>query len=167
MAVRYKRLPADISRDRERVSSEWYTILMALRASGVKFNVNEGHRTMDRQAQLVRELGRYPNGKAGYGTGAAAPSPSAPHIRVGRIDHAIDCDNPAGVVTGLRKLGVAATRPIAKEPWHIEAPEAHLRKAAKRAKISTQIKNAVKKRTKYRGLWRKWDKRIKDLRRLK
>lgn len=165
---RYKRLPSDISRDRERVSVPWYNVLMVLRARGVKFNVNEGHRTMARQAQLVREMGRYPYGKAGYGTGAAAPSSTAPHIRVGRIDHAIDAEPGDRVVAELRRLGIDAVRPMSKEPWHIEAPADDLRRVSdKRKRRFPRIKNALKKRAKYKGLWKKWRKRVTDLRRLK
>lgn len=146
MAVKYVRLPRSISRDRERVSKEWRRALLDAHKAGVKFNVNEGHRTMARQAGLVREMGSYPYGKAGYGTGAAAPSSTAPHIRVGRIDHAIDCDGAVALVTWLRKQGIYAIRPMSKEPWHIEAPASYLSRYYTKRTKRIRVLRALRKK---------------------
>lgn len=128
MGVSYVRL-AFASRDHERVSRQWYTLLRDLHAAGVRFNVNEGHRTMERQAQLVREKGLWSSRNP---TGAAAPSASAPHIRTGRPDHAIDFDNAAAVVSAAARRGVTLRRPIPTEPWHVEPDAGDLARYYKR-----------------------------------
>lgn len=115
MAVTYKLI------DGERVSKEWYTVLIDMRGAGVRFNVNEGHRTMARQ-RYFWDLYR-----SGRGNLAARPSPWAPHIRVGRIDHAIDFSNDAAVLAWLNARGLNAKRTVRGESWHIEVPAAKLR----------------------------------------
>jgi hypothetical protein len=121
MAVRY------VSIDNELVSAEWYTLLRACRADGVKFNINEGHRTMARQWYFWNLY------KSGRGNLAAFPSPYAPHIRTGRIDHALDINNAAGVMRWLHKHGVTTARlTVPGESWHVEASADQLRAAAKK-----------------------------------
>ena len=57
---------------------------------------------------------------------AAFPSPTAPHIRTGRPDHALDVnalDGGAGrLAAWLRRRGARATFPVPREAWHIEVP---------------------------------------------
>lgn len=170
MSVTYRRLPVDISRDRERVSDQWYWVLMELRKRGYHFNVNEGHRTMARQWELYRTLGPY-NGSSG----AAYPSPSAPHIRVGRFDHAIDFDGADTVITGLRKLGVAASKPVAGESWHVEVNADELAREAaklKKAKAIDKLKASIRRVTALRKKsyknknwqwWKKYSAQLKAL----
>jgi hypothetical protein len=147
----------------ERVSEEWWSVLKDMDAEGVPVHVNEGHRTMARQAQLVREQGRYPNGVGGYGTGAAAPSPSAPHIRLGRVDHAIDFGGDAArIVRELEKRGIKAWRPMSKEPWHVEVDAGDLEayhhrytksyKPGKAPKDAVRIVKAHLKKHGYKGI---------------
>ena len=78
MAVTYRRWDADDS-----VSAQWFTVLDAARKAGVSFLLNDGHRTMAEQ-QVLFEKSKH------GGALAAFPSPTAPHIRTGRPDHALD-----------------------------------------------------------------------------
>lgn len=114
--------------DGEQVSEQWWVILNHLRTvMGVAFNVNEGHRTWARQEELVREKGLWSPSNM---HGAAAPSANAPHIRTGRIDHAIDFNNSQGVINALGRLGVSARRTVPGEEWHLEVTAVDLIKLA-------------------------------------
>jgi hypothetical protein len=70
------------------------------------------------------------------GTLAAFPSPNAPHIRVGRQAHAIDVNSLDGgenrLQAWLRHQGVRAENTVAGESWHLEVPEADLKRLAAR-----------------------------------
>jgi len=107
--------------DNERVSAEWLAVLKDMRAAGVTFNVNEGHRTFARQLELYRLY------RSGRGNLAAYPSPWAPHIRTGRIDHAIDFSNDSAVFAWLQRAGLRPVRTVRGESWHIEVPADRLR----------------------------------------
>jgi hypothetical protein len=123
VAVRYISLNFN-SRDHEKVSRVWFVLLWDLHFhSPVRFNVNEGHRTMDRQRELVREKGIWSTRNP---TGAAYPSSNAPHIRTLRFDHCVDLDNAMGVVEEAGRRGVALHRPLASEPWHVDPDRATL-----------------------------------------
>lgn len=120
--------------DNEKVSAEWYTVLHDMRADGVIFNVNEGHRTMARQTYFYTGwIRRLP----GFAI-AAFPSPFAPHIRTGRIDHAIDFSNNVAVYGWLQRKGLQPNRTVrwpdgsVREPWHIEVNATALRAYAKK-----------------------------------
>lgn len=115
MAVTY--LPID----GELVSKEWRAILLDMRADGVSFRVNEGHRTMARQWYFWRLY------RSGAGNLAAFPSPFAPHIRTGRIDHAIDFSNDTAVFAWLQNKGLDPRRTVVGESWHIEITASNLR----------------------------------------
>ena len=115
MIVTYKPI------DGEKVSKEWFAVLSDMRAAGVIFNVNEGHRTMARQWYFWNLY------RSGRGNLAAFPSPFAPHIRTGRIDHAIDFSNDARVIAWLWSKGLSARRTVVGESWHIEIPASELR----------------------------------------
>ena len=127
MAVTYRRWDAD-----DRVSAQWFTVLSAARKAGVAFFVTDGHRTM---AEQQDRWSAFQHG----GPVAAFPSPTAPHIRSGRPDHAIDVnslDGGAGRLFALaaRKRGAQATFPVPGEPWHIEVPRDDLVRLAKQAR---------------------------------
>ena len=109
--------------DGERVSKEWGCVLHDMRDDGVVFNVNEGHRTMARQWYFWNG---YRKRLPGFNL-AAFPSPFAPHIRTGRIDHAIDFSNDARVFAWLQRKGLNPRRTVAGESWHIEVSAADLR----------------------------------------
>ena len=116
MAVRYVQI------DGEEVSQEWFSALRDMRASGVRFNVNEGHRTMARQAYF------YALYRSGKGAKAAVPSPYAPHIRSGRFDHAIDFNNASGAMAWLHSHGIRCQLTVPGESWHVEASAEDLRR---------------------------------------
>lgn len=114
--------------DNELVSLEWSTVLHDMRQDGVVFGVNEGHRTLTRQRYF---WDCYLSKRCNNGNLAAYPSPFAPHIRSGRIDHAIDFGNPESVMDWLRSRGLHPSRPAGSgsnwEPWHIEVDAVALR----------------------------------------
>jgi hypothetical protein len=122
VAVTYKLI------DNELVSQEWYIVLMDMRRAGVCFHVNEGKRTMARQQYFWN---CYQTGSCNGGHVAARPSPFAPHIREGRIDHAIDFSNDPAVFRWLQNNGLHPVRTVSGESWHIECPASALRGYAK------------------------------------
>lgn len=66
---------------------------------------------------------------------AAFPSPTAPHIKKGHVNHAIDCDSDRAdnLAAFYRRHGVPAVFNVPGETWHIDFPdEAALKRAAKR-----------------------------------
>jgi hypothetical protein len=109
------------------VSHEWAAVLTEA-AREVVFRLNSGHRTMPEQQLLYDHFLRFGSPLA------AKPSASAPHIRVGRIDHALDVDALDGgasrLAAWLRSKGARASFPIHREPWHIEVPLGDLRELA-------------------------------------
>jgi hypothetical protein len=130
MAVKYRRWDAD-----DRVSAQWFAVLSAAKADGVSFLVTDGHRTMAEQQQRWDTYQRFGHPRA------AKPSPTAPHIRSGRPDHAIDVnalDGGAGrLAAWLRTHGAGATFPVSGEAWHIEVPQSDLEHLA--AKFSDPL----------------------------
>jgi GH24 family phage-related lysozyme (muramidase) len=124
MAVTYRKMYFD-SDDREMVSNQWFVLLYNIhKHADIEFNVNEGHRTMARQAELVAEKGLWHPTR--NRTGAAAPSSTAPHIRTGRPDHAIDVDGAPALIQAAARRGVTLRRTVPGEPWHLEADTAQL-----------------------------------------
>jgi hypothetical protein len=119
--------------DGEQVSYEWWVFLTCARHDGVVFHLNEGHRTIARQTYF-RWLYEHVPGSAL----AAKPSATAPHIRTGRIDHAVDVDNLQGLIDYGRRHGVTISRTVrwadgtVREIWHGEAPAGQLRTFARR-----------------------------------
>lgn len=114
MAVTYRRF------DGERVSDLWYPLLRDARAAGVTFVVRDGQRTFAEQRYLRRGWDlRLP----GFAL-AAKPSHTAPHIRTGRRDHALDIGSSPAHVQRLRQWakaqGVTLTLTVRGEWWHIE-----------------------------------------------
>jgi hypothetical protein len=106
------------------VSREWAAVLTAAAGDGVAFVLDSGHRTMDEQQGLYNQYLRVGRPLA------ARPAGNAPHIRLGRIDHAIDVnalDGGAGrLAAWLRLKGAHPTFPVPGEAWHIEVPAAEL-----------------------------------------
>lgn len=149
MAVTYHRLDF-ASRDHEHVSGQWFGLLKDVYyLDGFRsFNVNEGHRTEARQRELIREKGLY--NPVTNPTGAAAVSPNAPHIRTGREDHAIDADNAVGLIAACAKRGVRLSRPMASEPWHVEANATDLARYARKRRARIRREKAKAKAAKAR-----------------
>lgn len=105
-----------------RVSQAWGVVLPVV-AERVRFRLNSGRRTKAEQEHLVAQKGVWSQSNP---TGAAAYSPSAPHVRAGREDHALDIDTnvgdgEAGVQRELARLGLRTENEIGAEPWHLEA----------------------------------------------
>lgn len=113
-----------LSIDGELVSAEWYSFLSAARRDGVAFHVNEGHRTWARQVYFYN---CYKCQCCNGGNLAAVPSNNAPHIRTGRIDHAIDVDGSEALIAYGAAHGVKLTRTVRGESWHLEASAEALR----------------------------------------
>jgi hypothetical protein len=112
--------------DGNRVSRDWYWVLLGARASGhVAFLVTDGRRTMAEQAARVAAQGIWSPSNP---HGAAVPSPTAPHIRIGRQDHALDVNALDGGIDRLRawlgQQGLPTTLTVPGEPWHVEANSA-------------------------------------------
>jgi hypothetical protein len=121
MAVKYT------IRDGELVSLPWMTLLNAMEERSGHNNVNEGKRTLARQT-FFWECGPSRCCCCNNCNLAAFPSPFAPHIRVGRIDHAIDFADGARAQADARALGVPAERPVPGEDWHVEVDGEALRR---------------------------------------
>lgn len=134
MAVRFKQF------DGSRVSRAWWEVLTAARRDGVDFRVNSGKRTLAEQTALFRQNMIRPGVPKPGRPLTAFPSPFAPHIRTGRIDHAIDVrdENLFALGGGAERLmawgkanGVAIARTVRTEAWHLEAPADQLRAFAR------------------------------------
>lgn len=117
MAVKYHSFHGEL------VSDHWYAFLRAAMRAGVRFWINEGHRTWARQSYFYY---CYQTGRCNNGNLAARPSANAPHIRTGRQDHAIDANNLQGLIDFGRRVGVTITRTVRGESWHGEANAAQL-----------------------------------------
>jgi GH24 family phage-related lysozyme (muramidase) len=125
--------------DGKRVSRPWKRILTEARAHGVRFLLTSGRRTMAEQTRLFHQNMQLVGGRWVRRPGrplTAFPSPTAPHIRVGRIDHALDVNALDGgenrLQAWLSNHGVLSTNPVSGEPWHLEAPAGDLRRLADR-----------------------------------
>ena len=122
-AVRYYRY----GRNNVRVSKRWLVVLRAADRAGVGFTVNSGHRTMREQWRLFRQNMRWNGWKWVPKPGrplTAYPSPTAPHIRVGRANHALDVNTLDGGETRLERWldrpGIDAENTVRGEAWHLE-----------------------------------------------
>jgi hypothetical protein len=112
--------------DGKRCSREWHIILTAARADGVDFRLNSGKRTMAEQQWLYDHQPPL----------AAYPSPTAPHIRVGRFDHAADFWRAFAIMAWMRRNGMPSARlTVPGESWHVEVRADELRRAAKRLAV--------------------------------
>ena len=121
-------MPRYVLHDGELVSVQWKTACVELGLS----HVNEGKRTLRRQT-FFWNCGPSRCCCCNNCNLAAFPSPFAPHIRVGRIDHALDTADGAGDERKLNAAGISASRPAGAgtdrwEPWHVEASASDLRR---------------------------------------
>jgi hypothetical protein len=111
------------------ISREWAAVLTAA-AHEVAFQIDSGHRTMGEQQALYNHFLRFGSPVA------ATPSATAPHIRTGRFDHALDINaldgGAARLFAWLCGKGAHPAFPVRGEPWHIEVPANELRALATR-----------------------------------
>lgn len=137
MAVRFRRF------DGKRVSRAWFELLTAARSAGVEFVLNSGKRTLAEQLALFRQNMIRPGVPKPGRPLTAVPSPLAPHIRTGRIDHAVDVndENLFAEGGGFERLqdwasdhGVTIRRTVASEAWHGEASADQLRAFARKTR---------------------------------
>jgi hypothetical protein len=133
MAIRYKEF------DGKKVSIAWYRVLKRMRKHGVPFRVNSGHRTLREQAALFRQNMQFVGGRWVPKPGrplTAFPSPFAPHIRLGRADHAIDFGTTPSMVDRVQRYlnsrGLKARETVAGEWWHVEVDRGRLVNLARR-----------------------------------
>ena len=127
MAVKYRRWDAD-----DRVSAQWFAVL----ERGA-----EGRRRLVPRHRRAPDAGRAagPLCDTYHAGGARRPpsrAPTAPHIRAGRPDHAIDVnalDGGAGrLAAWLRSARRARHVPRARRDWHIEVPRDDLVRLAEK-----------------------------------
>lgn len=129
MAVKYRSI------DGELVSEHWFAFLSAARKDGVRFEINEGHRTLARQWYFYN---CWRTKRCNNGNLAAYPSRNAPHIRTGRQDHAIDSDELQALIDYGRKVGVTILRTVRSESWHGEARASELAAFYKKARVENR-----------------------------
>lgn len=94
----------------DEVSFEWAVFLRRAVGDGWPGQLTEGHRTMARQMFFWTHQPPL----------AAFPSPTAPHIRTGRFDHAIDVIGSDWLIAYGRRHGITLVRTVRGEIWHLE-----------------------------------------------
>jgi hypothetical protein len=119
-----------------RLSDDHYVVCQeAIRRNIIEpWDLNEGRRLLSEQAAFYAAYLRFLAGGPRAPL-AAKPLPGAPHIKWGRRNHAIDCNDGASdrLAAFYRELGVPAVFNVAGEPWHIDFPDAAaLKRAADR-----------------------------------
>jgi hypothetical protein len=116
MAISYERFHG------KRVSKKWFVVLRHLEHMRIPFTLNSGKRTLAEQTALFRQNMHRVGGRWVPRPGrplTAFPSPNAPHVLVGRAEHALDLGSPGNVASHLRAHGVTPTFPVPGEPWHL------------------------------------------------
>jgi len=134
----------------KRVSPAWKTILDEAVKDGVRFQLNSGQRTMAEQQALYDQnmSGGVPRPGRPL---TARPSPTAPHIKQGHQNHALDVDDVGNgeneLQAWLKRRGVNAVNNVSSEAWHLDpVVEAELlRLAAKIKAENTRVRKRIKK----------------------
>lgn len=137
----------------QKVSRTWWRVLSAAQAAGIDFRVNDGRRSMADQWRLYRLW------QSGQGNLAAFPNPNAPHIWVGRPNHALDIDQFVGdgeqaLQNWLQRHGVDAVNNVAGEGWHIYAPAHQLLRLARDIRRQSKVLKVGSKGRRVRKLRR-------------
>lgn len=107
------------------VSTQWHRVLTRADRDGVRFTLNSGHRTMAEQKKLHDAYLRYLAGGP-WAPVAAKPSPTAPHIRVGQPNHALDINSLDGGETRFERwieaqgASIEWLNTVPGEAWHGE-----------------------------------------------
>lgn len=113
----------------KKVSKVWHRILTEADRQRVGFTVTSGHRTEDEQRALFNQNMHRVNGRWVPKPGrplTAWPSPTAPHIRTGRPDHALDVNSRDGGEARLERwiesqgAHIEWMNTVPGEPWHGE-----------------------------------------------
>jgi hypothetical protein len=100
-----------------RVSASHLALLEEAERRGILTGVNQGRRTLAEQAVFYAHYLRFGHPKA------AKPLPTAPHIKMGHENHALDVNapQPAGRLAAFyRELGVPVAFDVSGEPWHMD-----------------------------------------------
>lgn len=110
-----------------RVSAAWKTVLDEAVRDGISFQLNSGQRTMGEQQALYDQNMSGGSPRPGRPL-TAVPNGNAPHIRVGRANHALDVDMYAkdgeqALQNWLVKQGLGAVNNVPGEGWHIDVPD--------------------------------------------
>lgn len=102
--------------DGRKCSQAWFVVLSAARRAGVGFHLNQGRRSIADQQHFYWIYRTYGHPLAAY------PSSSAPHIRYGQANHAIDVGTPGvyALAAWIRRHGASPAWTVRGEPWHIE-----------------------------------------------
>jgi hypothetical protein len=119
------------------VSRAHRIVLTAAAEAGVRFDVNDGRRTLAVQAARIAKHGLWSPSNP---TGAAPARQSSPHVKYGRAHHALDVDQFTAPVGGqlrlaafYRRRGVPVAFNVPTEAWHLDVlSEAALMAAARR-----------------------------------
>lgn len=108
----------------KRVSSDWEVILNEYVRQGGKLQLNSGQRTMDEQAALWRQNMIDRNTPKPGRPFTAWPSPTAPHIKEGHQNHALDVDSVGDGENKLQRWlarnDVNAVNNVSGESWHLD-----------------------------------------------
>lgn len=114
----------------KRVSKSHLAMLLEAEARGILDHINQGRRTIAEQWVFWRIYKRFGHPVAAF------PSPSAPHIKWNRQNHALDVNAPQPVRTlaaFYRREGVPVEFNVNGEPWHMDpVNNAKLIRAGKR-----------------------------------
>ena len=134
----------------KRVSPAWKTILDEAVKDGVRFQLNSGQRTMAEQQALYDQnmSGGVPRPGRPL---TARPSPTAPHIKQGHQNHALDVDDVGNgeneLQVWLRRHGVEAVNNVPGEAWHLDpVVEADLLQlAGKIRRANSRVRRQIRK----------------------
>lgn len=146
--------------DGKRVSRAWRRVLTEARRQGVQFQLNSGRRTLAEQRRLYNQNMQGPGRPKPGRPMTAYPDPNAPHIRVGRPDHALDVNAVDGGETRLQrwleKHGARPTNPVPGEAWHMELPAGDLLRLARKFRRAARRRRRTLRKTRhpYRLGWR-------------
>jgi hypothetical protein len=134
----------------KRVSGVWKTILDEAWDQGVRFQLNSGQRTMAEQQALYDQ--NMSGGRPRPGRPlTAVPSSTAPHIKEGHVNHALDVDSSGNgeneLQAWLTRQGVTVVNNVPGEAWHLDpVNEEQLKRVAERIrKENKRIRKAIKK----------------------
>lgn len=135
----------------KRVSTAWKTVLDQAVRDGISFQLNSGQRTMAEQQALYDQNMSGGQPRPGRPL-TAVPNGNAPHIRVGRQNHALDVDMYAKggeqkLQNWLVKQGLGAVNNVPGEGWHIDVPDENqlLRLATKIRRDNQRVRKQIRK----------------------